>query len=190
MLLDVHLVRHIIQSLWGLFILYWLAHARGNKKSVYRQSRWAWLLYLTIFFVFVNAILPLRRLRIRVLPYTIVTQTTGIVLCAAGIALAIWARRVLGTNWSGMVTLKEGHVLIRHGPYRFVRHPIYSGVILAVVGSFAATLPTWQGLVCVLYLLVGLRVKSLQEERLLARQFPAEYASYRRDVKALIPFVY
>ena len=190
MLIPPRLVAFIIDGLWLVFAVYWLVNAFGNKKSVYRQGRLSRLLYLAAMLAFIYVIIHLRRLDMRLLPYNIITQVVGMVLCAAGIAIAIWARRVLGGNWSGIVTLKQDHVLIRHGPYRLVRHPIYSGIILAAAGSFVATLPTIQGLICMVYLIVGFRLKSLFEEQLLARQFPQDYPRYKREVRALIPFVY
>src|SRR6185312_13977721 len=108
----------------------------------------------------------------------------------AGIAIAIWARRILGTNWSALVTLKEGHTLIRRGPYAYVRHPIYSGILLAAAGTFLAVLPTLQGIISFCLLFVGFRLKSRLEERVLSQQFPDEYPQYFREVKALVPFIY
>jgi protein-S-isoprenylcysteine O-methyltransferase Ste14 len=183
-------VAYIIDSLWGIFLLYWLLHAFGNKKTVYRQSRWTLVLYLAITAVFFRAVLHAPRLRMRILPHTFAVQIAGILICAAGIGLSIWARRVLGTNWSGIPTLKEGHELIREGPYRWVRHPIYTGLLLAATGTVMALAPTLRGLALVLYVGIAMRLKSLHEEKIMLRQFPAEYAAYQREVKALIPFLY
>jgi protein-S-isoprenylcysteine O-methyltransferase Ste14 len=188
--LNPHLVAWIINGLWVIFALYWLLNAFGNKKSVYRQGRFARLIYLALLAGFIYAILHVQQLQLRLLPYTLATQIVGITLCAVGIGFAIWARRVLGGNWSGVVTLKEDHVLVRRGPYRIVRHPIYTGAILGAIGSFIALLPTLQGVVCVVFLTIMLRVKSLFEESLLVRQFPEDYLQYKREVRALIPFLY
>jgi protein-S-isoprenylcysteine O-methyltransferase Ste14 len=190
MLLDVRVVTYIIKALWGVGFIYWTVYAVGNKKTVYRQSRWALLPYFAMAAFVFYIVIHLRRLHVRILPHNAITQVAGIVLCAAGVALAIWARRILGKNWSGLPTLKEDHELIRRGPYRFVRHPIYSGIILATAGSVLALSPTLLGTLCILYAVAALRFKSLQEEKILARQFPNEYASYKREVRALIPFVY
>lgn len=186
--LDAHVVGYVIDGLWLMFALYWIAHAAGNKRSVYRQGWLSRTLFLLGLGVLVAVVVHVRPLMVRVLPDSKATQIAGMALCAAGIALAIGARRVLGSNWSGVITLKEGHELIRRGPYRYVRHPIYSGIILAAAGSFIALLPTLQGAACVLLIAAGLRLKSLKEEELLASHFP-DYAQYKREVKALIPFV-
>jgi protein-S-isoprenylcysteine O-methyltransferase Ste14 len=186
--LDAHVVGYVIDGLWLIFALYWIAHAVGNKRSVYRQGWLSRMMFLIGLGALAVIVVHVRPLMARVLPNTKATQIAGIILCAAGIALAIGARRVLGGNWSGVITLKEGHELIRRGPYRYVRHPIYSGVILAAAGSFISLMPTFQGVACVLLIAAGLRLKSLKEEELLATHFP-DYAQYKREVKALIPFV-
>ena len=190
MLLNPRVMAGIINGLWLVFFVYWALHARGNKKSVYEQGRLSRLTFLVLTVGFIYTIVTLRPLHIVLVPVSIGTQLVGIVLCAVGIGIAIWARRVLGTNWSGIVTLKQDHELIRRGPYRLVRHPIYSGILLAAAGSFLALLPTIQGVICMLFLFIGLRLKSMFEESLLSRHFPDEYPQYRREVKALIPFVY
>lgn len=186
--LETRLVGYVIDGLWLVFALYWITHAVGNKRSVYRQGWLPRMIFLIGIGVLAVFIARARPLRVRMLPDSKATQIAGMVLCAAGIALAIGARRVLGSNWSGVITLKEGHELIRRGPYRYVRHPIYSGIILGAAGSFVALLPTLQGAACVLLIAAGLRLKSLREEELLATRFP-DYAQYKREVKALIPFV-
>jgi protein-S-isoprenylcysteine O-methyltransferase Ste14 len=188
--LDRGLVAKVINGLWLVFLLYWLFHAFGNKRSTFRQSRRARLFYQVLTAGLVGLIVGIRQLRVPLLRMTTTTQLAGIALCAAGVGIAIWSRRVLGNNWSGMVTLKEGHTLVRRGPYSLVRHPIYSGLLLAAAGSFLAVLPTLQGLVSLCLLFVGFRLKSLSEEQLLSRQFPEEYPRYRKETKALVPFIY
>ena len=113
----------------------------------------------------------------------------GLALTIVGALFAVWARFYLGGNWSLTVTVKEGHTLIRGGPYAVVRHPIYSGLSLAVLGT-ALTVGEFRGLVAVGLVVFGLLHKSLVEERLMREEFGAEYERYCRDVKALIPFVW
>src|SRR5262249_42528604 len=106
-----------------------------------------------------------------------------------GLLIPLWARWMLGTNWSANVVFKERHELIEGGPYRFVRHPIYSGVLLMLFG----TTLVWGRLVAVVafvVIAVGLSMKAFLEERLLMRHFPEAYPQYRRRVRAaVIPFV-
>jgi protein-S-isoprenylcysteine O-methyltransferase len=113
----------------------------------------------------------------------------GFGLTITGLAFAIWARVHLGRNWSGAVTIKEDHELIRSGPYALVRHPIYSGILLALLGTVIVLHDTRWLLVFGLGIL-ALRLKSLREEEFMAEQFGAEYVQYKQRVKALIPFVW
>jgi protein-S-isoprenylcysteine O-methyltransferase Ste14 len=187
---DREIVAISIESLWAIFALYWLVNAFGNKRSIYMQSGRSRLLYLIALFAAVDLSRKIPMARIAFFPVSIWTQTAGILLCAAGIALAIWARRILGSNWSGLITLKENHELIRTGPYRFVRHPIYSGIILAVAGTIIAVNPTMRGLLILGVVAIGLKFKSLGEEKILLPEFPEAYPEYKREVKSLIPFLW
>ena len=109
------------------------------------------------------------------MPRTLIGAWTGVVLTWAGIAIALWARWHLGQYWSGRITLKEDHKLIRAGPYARLRHPIYSGLDLAAIGS-ALTINRWR---CV--------VGSKHEEGLLAGQFGAEFQEHPRQAGFLLP---
>jgi protein-S-isoprenylcysteine O-methyltransferase Ste14 len=105
-----------------------------------------------------------------------------------GLWVTIWSRRTLGGNWSSEVAFKQGHELVKTGPYRFVRHPIYTGLILMCLGTAGEVgqLHSWLGF---LLLCAGFWIKLMQEETLLLRHFPDEYPTYQKQVKALVPFV-
>jgi len=113
---------------------------------------------------------------------------SGLALTIAGCALAIWARIFLGRNWSAAVTIKHNHTIIRGGPYAIVRHPIYSGGLLALLGN-AFVVGEVRGLVALVLVFIAWWTKLSVEEKFLSEQFGAEYAQYQREVKALIPFV-
>ena len=113
---------------------------------------------------------------------------TGFAVTVAGAAFAIWARLLLGANWSATVTVKQNHELKRTGPYAIVRHPIYSGFLLAMLGT-AIAYGEIRGLIALLIALIAWRVKSLIEERFMMDQFGEQYVQYKREVRALIPFV-
>ena len=113
----------------------------------------------------------------------------GTVLVAAGLAFSLWARWHLGRNWSGIVTVKQDHTLITDGPYRFVRHPIYSGLLLALLGSALATGAPY-GFVAIALILIGFVIKLRVEEERMRQTFPADYDSYSRHTARLIPGVY
>jgi protein-S-isoprenylcysteine O-methyltransferase Ste14 len=124
----------------------------------------------------------------RVLPDGPTVHWIAAAIVAAGLAFTVWARIHLGRNWSGTVTVKNDHELIRSGPYRFVRHPIYSGALLAIAAtSFARG--DWRGPLAVLILFVTLWRKLQHEERWMCEAFGEDYAKYRSEVFALIPFV-
>jgi protein-S-isoprenylcysteine O-methyltransferase Ste14 len=106
----------------------------------------------------------------------------------AGLGLAVWARRHLGAYWSGYLVIREGHALIRNGPYTIVRHPIYAGIRLGVLGT-AVAIGEWRALLAVALVLAAHVRKIVLEEDWLLQQFGEEYARYRREVRAIIPFV-
>jgi protein-S-isoprenylcysteine O-methyltransferase Ste14 len=112
----------------------------------------------------------------------------GIALVALGLGFSLLARVWLGRNWSGTVTVKREHELIRSGPYALVRHPIYTGMITALVGTSLA-IGNGRAALGVAVLLCGLLYKMRIEERFMAETFGEAYARYRREVPALIPFV-
>ena len=110
------------------------------------------------------------------------------ILCIAGLLFCFWARAALGRNWSGTVTLKEGHELIQRGPYRLVRHPIYTG-LLAMFLATAIAYGRLGGFVGVLIAFASFWIKLIGEEKLMLQQFPDQYAAYQERVKRIIPFV-
>lgn len=124
-----------------------------------------------------------------VIRVSLMTSLSGMVICVAGLALAVWARLVMGAHWSGAVVLKEKHELIQDGPYRFMRHPVYAGVILALVGS-AIIVGELRGFLAPVICFWGLWRRIQEEEAFLSRHFPLEYKDYRRRVKALIPYIF
>ena len=105
---------------------------------------------------------------------------------AAGLGFAIAARIQLAGNWSATVTLKQDHELVRHGPYRWVRHPIYTGLLVAILGCAVAE-GEWRGPVALALFTIAFVIKSGIEERYLTDQFGDAYARYRREVPALLP---
>ena len=113
-------------------------------------------------------------------------QFIGAALTVLGCLFAIWTRFTLGSNWSGRVTLKTDHSLVVRGPYSFVRHPIYTGILLAVLGTVVAV-DQWKGLIPFFLVIAIFMLKINQEERLMMQTFPEDYGAYRKHVKALIP---
>ena len=177
-------------ALWGVWLAFWIVSARGNKRTATRTGPlWRVIVVAAVLVMWLAGQRFPRQFARPLLPPHAAWAFIGLVLTACGLAFAVWARRVLGTNWSAMPVLKDDHELIERGPYGLVRHPIYSGLLLAIFGSCLADGHVWS-----LYLFgtaaVLLIVKLKAEEALLARQFPQPYSDYRRRVKALIPFLY
>jgi protein-S-isoprenylcysteine O-methyltransferase Ste14 len=110
----------------------------------------------------------------------------GVVITSLGFAMTYWARAVLGGNWSANVTIKEDHELIRTGPYRFVRHPIYTGLLLAGIGT-TLVLNQYRGFFAVVLLWISFTVKRLKEEQFMRRQFGAQYMEYAHATGAILP---
>jgi len=173
--------------------VYWQISARAAKETVYRQPALIrWLTRAAPIAGYVLVFVPYLSVGWfgqRFLPESFPIRLAGVALCTAGLAFAVWARRTIGANWSGAVTLKKDHELIQFGPYRIVRHPIYAGLLLAIVGT-AAVLGEVRGIVAVVVTALGFANKIRAEERLMMQQFPSEYPPYRTRVKRLIPFIY
>ena len=125
----------------------------------------------------------------RVFPNNQTIRVAGLVLTVFGGLFAIWARFALAGNWSGHVSVKEGHELITAGPYAFVRHPIYSGLLTALTGTALAN-GQWRAVLGLSVLFVALWVKIRCEEKFMLETFPVPYQFYRRRVKRLIPWVF
>ncbi len=124
----------------------------------------------------------------RLIPPAVWVNVLGCAMCSLGVAVAIWSRHLLGENWSGAITLKENHTLIQSGPYSTVRHPIYAGMMFAMLGTALVV-----GEVKAILALCGffwLFKKMKQEELLMRIAFPSEYPDYQRHVKKLIPGIW
>lgn len=122
----------------------------------------------------------------RILPHQPALDVAAILLTAAGIAFAIWARFYLGGNWSGAVSVKVGHELIRTGPYAWVRHPIYSGLLVGLFGTALARVRPI-GFLAVALFSTGFWIESRMEEEFMHATFGEEYLEYARETGALIP---
>jgi len=185
-------IRLLIPALWLAWAIYWVAVAGDVKETRWRETPSARLVYLVpitlaALLLGVPDIWP-DVLHERLWPHAWTPYWIGVVLVAAGLLFAVWARVHLGRNWSGGVTVKEDHALVRSGPYRIVRHPIYTGLILAFLGS-AIALGQWRGVASVLLAFLSFTLKSRSEEVQMAENFP-DYAQYRREVAALVPFIF
>jgi protein-S-isoprenylcysteine O-methyltransferase Ste14 len=171
---------------WAAFWLYWLVAALSAKRG-----RVAWSRELRIRVVLVVVAVLLLRLgafrghRVNTDPWL---AGVGLALFALGLGFAVWARLHIGHNWGTPMTEKAEPELVTSGPYRLVRHPIYSGILVAGVGTAVAVSWMWLPVLALagIYFIYSATV----EERYLAEQFPDDYPSYRRATKMLVPFVF
>ena len=186
------LVLNIIRGCWLMFVAIWVIAALSTKRTVYRESQaqrlryWMWLV-IAYFLLLYGPRLPYP-LNLPIVPRVAPIAWAAAVLCVIGLVFACWARVSLGRNWSGVVTLKEGHELVERGPYRFVRHPIYTG-ILTMFFATALALRHFAGFAATLLMLASFWIKLRDEEKLMLQEFPERYAAYRRRAKCIIPFV-
>lgn len=181
----------IILGCWIIFIAYWIASAMRVKATAERQSRWSALVHRIplgfSYLLMANWHLP-PPLNLSVTPHADWALAMGDLVCVLGLFVTLWARWTLAGNWSSDVTFKQGHELIRTGPYRFVRHPIYTGILFMCLGT-ALVIGQLGGWLALPLMTAAFWIKLRQEERLMLRHFPDQYPAYRKQVKALVPFV-
>jgi protein-S-isoprenylcysteine O-methyltransferase Ste14 len=179
----------ILAALWLVAIVYWVVSAVGVKRGA-RRGRFG--LGLRVLFVLVLYALlrwvPAVRQLVSVHATDPVLIGVGLAMCALGLGWAIWARAHLGQNWGMPMSLKQEPELVMTGPYRSIRHPIYSGILLALLGSAIVGGMIW----LVVFLFAGAYFgwSARVEDGLMAEEFPTVYPEYKKRTKALIPFIY
>lgn len=178
-------------ALWIVWLGYWAIAARGAKPVQWREplrEQWSHNA-LALLGAIVLSVSPLSPpfLHARFLPLPAIFAPLGTIVTALGLGVSVAARIQLGGNWSAAVEIKDGHALIRHGLYRHVRHPIYSGLLLGLLGSTIA-IGQWRELLGLAVILAALILKARHEENLMRRTFP-DYDGYARETAALIPFL-
>ena len=188
--MDFSASREWIKALWILFGVYWLVSALKRKRTKQRETfpqRFGYVLPLVLGFYLLSQ--PQARygwLDRRFVPAGPLGEWLGVLLTAAGIGVAFWARWHLGTNWSGVVTLKEGHELIRTGPYRSIRHPIYSGILLGLFGT-AITFGEVRALLMVAIVWLSFYIKARREESFLTQEFGPGFAEHKQHTGMFLP---
>jgi protein-S-isoprenylcysteine O-methyltransferase Ste14 len=171
---------------WSGFWLYWILAAARTKRGRIAWSRELRIRVLVIVVAFVLARLGVFRGHgVHTDPWR---EVVGISLFVLGLGFAIWARVHIGRNWGTPMTQKVEPELVTSGPYRFVRHPIYSGIIVAGLGTAVGL--TWFWLAAVALGGVYFLYAATVEERYLTEQFPDAYPAYKRSSKMLVPFVF
>lgn len=178
-----------ILACWVFLGVYWNISARSIKPTAEGQDWSGRLARMPIWLAYILFIVSWAYpFGMGVIRPTAVSGSIAVAICALGLLVSIWSRRVLGNEWSRDVELKQGHKLVERGPYAFVRHPIYTGHLLMGLGTAIGSgrLVAFAGLAL---FFVGFWIKLRQEERLLGKSFPEEYRAYRARVRALVPYV-
>jgi protein-S-isoprenylcysteine O-methyltransferase Ste14 len=184
----------IVLLLWIAWLVYWRVSAADVKPAARHESKWSRASYI-IPIVIASILLSIPPIAgggflfSRFLPPGIDAYWPGAILIAAGLGFSVWARQRLGRNWSGTVQVKQDHQLIRDGPYRFVRHPIYTGILVAFLGT-AVVIGHWCGILAVLIAFGSFWRKLTLEERFMRETFGSVYEEYRARTAALIPYLF
>jgi protein-S-isoprenylcysteine O-methyltransferase Ste14 len=169
---------------WIIFWIYWLAMSTGVKAG---QTRWGQFAGIRVGLIIIVLLL----LRLRLVKGHVVHSPLllgiGLAIWALGLALAVWARVYIGRNWGMPMSRKDSPELVTSGPYRSIRHPIYSGILLAMIGTTVAVSLYW--LIAVVVIGGYFIFSAVNEERYMTEQFPDSYAAYKRSTKMLIPFI-
>jgi protein-S-isoprenylcysteine O-methyltransferase Ste14 len=186
-------ISQIIRMLWIAMFAVWFLTGLRLKQTT--QSRSEGMSRIAVYIVWAGWWLlfghgfgrgPLAR---RVLEPSITTAYVGLAITATGLAFAVLARLYIGKNWSALIQVKEGHELIQTGPYALVRHPIYSGLMLATFGT-AIAYGELSGFLAFIMVVAAWSYKSRLEESAMVEQFGTQYETYRTHVKGLVPFVW
>jgi len=183
--------RYVFIAMWVGYFAYWQVVSKNVKATERREPRASSLIRLALI---IGSVLlwvgwiPIPFLNRQFVPEGEWCFWAGAAITACGLLFSIWARRHLGANWSRAVSVKKDHELITSGPYALVRHPIYTGLLTAMVGC-ALSLGKWRGIVALVLVFVALWRKLSLQERWMREQFGETYEAYSRRVKALVPFV-
>jgi protein-S-isoprenylcysteine O-methyltransferase Ste14 len=183
---GMHAVEFVFAIGWAAFWIYWLVAAISTKRSHVAWSRELRIRAV----VFVGAVLLVRlgAFKHDGLNSNPWRAGLGLFLFALGLGFAIWARLNIGRNWGTPMSKKEEPELVTSGPYRLVRHPIYSGILVAGTGTAVAL--SWVGLIAVALAGVYFVYSATVEERYLTEQFPDTYPMYKRSTKMLVPLIF
>jgi protein-S-isoprenylcysteine O-methyltransferase Ste14 len=180
----------ICGGLWLAFLVVWMVWAIRTKPVQRRESvssRFSYMfMNVAAAYLMFSSDVSRGYLRVHLFTPNSFTDALGIAITFAGIAFAVWARAYLGANWSSTVTVKVGHQLVRKGPYRWVRHPIYTGMTLGMLGT-AIVRAQVRGAIAVVLMYIGFKIKSKIEERMMTDSFGAEYDDYRSSTGGILP---
>lgn len=180
----------LIDAAWIFLMVYWLAASFDVKQPARVEARWERWSHLA--FLLIGSLLLFKKdydwhfLTRRLYPAAPWIEWLGAAIVVGGIAFAVWARATLGRNWSGQIQIKSDHQLISAGPYRFVRHPIYTGILGGILGT-AIAIGEVRGAIAFVLILIGFANKARKEETFLARQFGESFNEHARRTGFFLP---
>ena len=187
MVMNTSIFIWLIYALWLTLVAYLTVAAIDVKREPQGHLGQSLGLMFSMIAAFLLPHLPIFHF-VNFAPVNPVVSSIGLILCVAGMAFLVWARQRLGKNWSQTVSVKIGHELATSGPYSYVRHPMYTGGLIACIGSAIVAGGAFIFLLIILGALFIWRVGA--EDRLMTQLFPNEYPDYKKRTKALIPFVW
>jgi protein-S-isoprenylcysteine O-methyltransferase Ste14 len=183
----------IVFVFWVAFWSYWFLSAWRTRSPVKRRqsSRFIFLPLLVLILIWLVLVqfLDSGFLLLEIVPDTIGVALAGVCITLIGLGFAIWARVHLGTNWSSQPAIRVEHKLVRTGPYKIVRNPIYTGILFGFVGTALVINQMW-AVLAILIILTTFLVKIRMEEKVLREEFGDDFIQYKREVKAFIPFIW
>ena len=180
---------HVIRLLWMLIMMVWLALAsESNEPVAVNRNIWSDVAVWIVSIGWVVLLLP-RFNGPQLIPRIMLIRIPGSVLTLTGLTFALWARFYLGSNWDSHISLRLDHKLVRTGPYGIVRHPIYSGFVLALAGS-VLNFGHLRSFIAAIMVTVAWVYKSGLEESFMMNHFGGEYEQYRHEVKRMIPMIW
>ena len=183
-----HVIDYVIYSLWAVFWLAWLVAAQTAKRVAKSGTRQFVGFRVAIFVVLVLVLRSGVFKGHRAIVSNPVLQGIGLALFLTGLGLAVWARVHIGRNWGAPMSEKVDAELVTTGPYQYIRNPIYSGIMLAAIGTAVAV--SWYWLVAVALMGAYFVYSATVEEHTMERLFPDAYPAYKRATKKLIPFIF
>jgi protein-S-isoprenylcysteine O-methyltransferase Ste14 len=180
----------ICSNLWIVWAFIWMLWAFRSKQTKQSEGLVSRFTYIIPAWASICLISLPRTFAMwgntAIFPSSATLAAIGIAITCLGFAVTLWARLILGSNWSGTVTIKVDHELIRTGPYRWVRHPIYTGLIVALIGT-AIVLDQWRGVPAIFLLWLAFTIKRLKEEQFMRQTFGEQYTAYSQTTGAIFP---
>lgn len=186
----------LIIGCWAIFLIFIVVSAFSKKRTVKTDRAWAWswlgftlLILLIVIFFGDNVRLPISVTGVMLWQRTILVDVLTGIMVLLGLIIALWGRITLGRNWNMNPSLQERHELVEGGPYAYMRHPMYTGLLLMLL-SAVVYYGTAFGCIVFFLSLIGTWIKLSREERILTNHFGRPYLDYKARVKALIPFIW